>query len=206
MGRRVLLTGLMAASSLFLSTMTVMPGGNDPDGRTALMDGKAKQSESSRCFASSGGRLGTRANLVKSYHCVGALVGVKSVPSRRWRSAPRRTDRVDKGSRAVSKHVDLTRGLVQNASRMRSPPTVPRLLPGTGPRRCPCSRPCVRRPHRNLTRISGFWRPFSDAATEREPLRAGLPAGCSTPFTPSEPPIGTPGWLPMMQGLWGGIS
>lgn len=47
---------------------------------------------------------------------------------------------------------------------------VPRLLPGTGPRRCPCSRPCVRRPHRNLTRISAFWRPFSDAATEREPF------------------------------------
>lgn len=104
---------------LFLTWLT----GNGPDGRTALMDGDAKQSESSRCFASPGGRLGTRANLVKSYHRVGALVGVKSVPSHRWRSAPRRTDRVDKDSRgAVSKHVDLTRGLVQNASRMRSHP------------------------------------------------------------------------------------
>jgi hypothetical protein len=50
------------------------------------------------------------------------------------------------------------------------PSTVPQLLPGTGPRRCPCSRPCARRRHRSLAGVSRFWRPFSDAATKREPL------------------------------------
>jgi hypothetical protein len=57
------------------------------------------------------------------------------------------------------------------------PPTVPRLLPGTGPRRCPCSRPCARRRHRTLAGVSRFWRPFSDAATKREPLVSRVAGG-----------------------------